>query len=320
MYNPLTCKSTDIFLNETKIVDELATNDSFDNSVVKIDQQYKIFLLAIDYKTSDETKLESYKNIIDTKQNLQGSALKKHMIDQIYTGSIDTQGLFIHCPIDFHKGPFLNKDDEYNIIFGTDTEKNIKDNMNHNLFEPIKGTEITKGMLKYAEGIHWNNGLICYNKNNIVIRDQDNNYGQPGFLQVVNFYDNLSVEIMKRYIVPMLIRQINEKIINEKSHPKDIKHSITNMFQNTYYEKLHLLNQDNMVEEKLFEDKPLKETLNQIIEPYERQTHALEWKFISLNQRLSFAETKIIELEEIILDLSIKLSKFMDSNSNLDNV
>lgn len=276
-------------------------------------EQDEISLLAL--SNTGKTKLECFKKIIETKQNLRGSALKNHMMSQIYNGPSDTQGLFIHCPNDFHKGPFLNKEDEYHIIYGTESEKYIKDNMNHNLFETINGTEITKGMMKRAEGNRWINGLICYSKNNIIVRDQDNQCGQPGFLQVIYFYDNLSVEIMNRYIIPSLIRQINEKTINENVSPNNIKHEITTMYQSIYIDKLNLLNQDNIVKEKLFEDQPLKETLNHVIEPHERQSTALEWKFISLSQRLSFTESKIIELEEIILDLSIKLSKFINPSS-----
>src|SRR5438309_481593 len=82
---------------------------------------------------------------------------------------------------------------------------------NEELFEQINGTEITKGMMQRAQGNRWLNGLIVHNKNSIVIRGQDNNFGQPGFLSGVFFYNRLGVEVMNRYIVPKLIHMVNEK-------------------------------------------------------------------------------------------------------------
>jgi hypothetical protein len=281
----------------------------------------KFFLTSNELSASDQHQLEEYKNIVN-KQNLSGSALERYML-QTMSINPNAQGSFIYCPNDFHKGPFLDESDTYHIIYGADADRHIKDNFNEDLFKSINGTNVTKGMMRYAEGSHWNNGLICHNENSIIVRSQDTSAGQPGHLKIIYFSDNLSLRIMKRYIVPELIKRINEKTINEKSESQTIMSDIINMYKKLYNEKCVFLNQDNIIEEKLFEDEPFQEILNHVTEQNEKHVEVLEWKILSMGQRLAFTENKITELEEIILDLSIRLNKFtqsQDSNSNLDNI
>jgi hypothetical protein len=108
--------------------------------------------------------------------NSKPADMKSYMLKRLYDGPLDLQGKHIKVPIDFHKGPYMDPDDAYTVIYGA--ESNISNNCNTKLLKPINDTGVSHGMKAYAEGVMWNNGLICYNKNSIVIREEDNVYGQ----------------------------------------------------------------------------------------------------------------------------------------------
>jgi len=235
------------------------------------------------------------------------------------------QGKFVSCPLDIHKGPFFCFEDNYQYIFGEETDKKIHDNCNVDLFKQIDGTKITHGVMKYVEGNRWMNGMICYNQNSICIRNEDNGFGQPGFLSAVYFYDRLGVEIMKQYIVPELIRAVKENRINTSNGWGITRTIITDTYDNVHKSKIAMLNGANIAyvnRSTLFEDAPREEklvpvptspddiqSLMHVIDEKDRKIDALEKRVESLSVRLNMVLTKITELEDIFLDVSIRMNK-----------
>jgi hypothetical protein len=263
--------------------------------------------------------LTIYNKIINSKKCLVGKSFKQHMLEQIHPGDICRQAIFVPVPIDQHKGPvtdvpgakgpFMYEQDKYRIIFGESTDKKITGNCNDELFQTIDDTQITHGMMKFAEGFCWNNGLIALNQNSIIIRKQDNESGQPGFMEGVYFFTRLGVAIMKRYIVPKLIRAVNENQITTKTNPRDIKAMIRDIYQTTHCSKVLILDAPDTIEETLFEDAPPDEILHQPLDAKDRKIDQLEKKIEALNQKLNMFLKKLVEMEEIILDISIERSK-----------
>lgn len=272
----------------------------------------KIFNMALSLehgKCTSDSLLEKYKKIIGQTEDLSGSNLKTFMLSRLYDGPMDYQGRFMACPLDLHKGPFLSSEDKFEYVFNGEMDKGIEQNYNNDLGRSINGTGISQGMMNFAQGKKWCNGLIVYNKNCIVVRDEDNCYGQPGFLSGVYFYNRLAVDIMKQYIVPQLIHQINNKTITSSSNPEEIRDIICSTFSRTYKEKMILLDITDMTTEVLFEDAPPKETLHVLIDSRDKKIDTLEKIVTSLSSRLNQILKKYVELEEMVLDLSISHNK-----------
>lgn len=278
--------------------------------------------------TGNGASLSLCRYIANKSKGLSGTQYKAKLLDQIYPGALGAQGNFIRCPLDIHKGPFFYGEDKYTFIYGEETEKNIHDNCNEALFMQIDNTEITEGMMKRAEGHNWLNGVVLYNKNSIVIREADNNFGQPGFMRGAFYYDKLGVEVMKRYIVPRLIKEVNDGTINSITGYNDVAKIITETYETVYTNKINALNQANIEhlnEVTLFADAPRAEKLNkadksdvsqenlkklqQIIESKDRRIDSLEKKVESLSSQLNMILGKLNDLEEIVLTESIRVNK-----------
>lgn len=262
-----------------------------------------------------EKALKTFKKIVGAIDDLSGSDLKKHYLKNIYLGDPVNQGKFIAVPADFHKGPFMFEEDRYTFIYGEEMDNKIKGNCNSEMMECLNGTEITKGMMKFAEGHIWNNGMIAYNKNNIIIRGKDNEYGQPGgdvgrgFVRAMFSYDRLGVEVMKQYIVPELIRSVNEGKYGSKSDPSEIENAIVSKYKTIYQEKYNILHKTDILKDELFVDAPPAETLNKPLDPKDRRIDDLEKKVKSLTSKLKQTLEKVIDLEGLMLDISIKLGE-----------
>merc|ERR1711916_369226 len=220
-------------------------------------------------------------SVSNGEENCSDRFLKHAMLVQLHSGDMKNNGKFIDVPLDFHKGPFMNPEDEYTIII----EASIRGNCNHEMIKTIGNTEVTYGMKAYAEGVRWNNGLICYNKNNLIVRNGDNTYGQPGFLTGCFYYDRLGVEILERYLVPELIHKANRSEFTIMTDPATVRSFITDRYREIRQTLLDRLNKPDMTEELLFSDAPIREEINgpidddrlRIIE-FERKIAALEAK------------------------------------------
>lgn len=306
--------------------EKLCLRDAFIAEMNKRNEQDMIWSVANNNWLPEAEKLKMYQGVVAKSTHLSGTEYKKKLLEQIHPGYLPDQGIFLKCPLDIHKGPFFYENDKYAFIYGEETDKNIRDNCNNELFKQINGTEITHGMMKRAEGNTWLNGIIVYNKNSIVIRESDNNFGQPGWLKATYYYNKLGVEVMHRYIIPKLIKSVNEGEIDSALGFNRSSTIVIETYGKVYAEKVMMLNQNNIDhinELTLFEDAPRAETLNksniagdvssetvlkltQMIDAKDIQIDALEKKVESLSSKLNLVLTKITELEEIILDLSIK--------------
>lgn len=319
--------------NDTKI-NTAPTNansvmSAYEAEMNKRNEQDMVWSVANNTWLPESEKLKMYQGVVNKSKNLSGLEYKKKLLEQIHPGNPADQGNFIKCPSDIYKGPFFYEEDRYTFIYGAGTDRNIRDNCNNELFKQINGTEITYGMMKRAEGNTWLNGMIVYNKNSIVQREPDNNFGQPGFLRGAYFYTNLAVEVMNRYIIPKLIKEVNENKINPKDGYVRSSKIITETYRKVYTEKMNMLNQNNIEhinECTLFEDAPRAEklltqgsagavdseaikNLTKIIESKDIRIDALEKKVESLSSKLNLVLTKMNELEEMFLDVSIKVNK-----------
>ena len=291
-------------------------------------EQDMVFATANNPALPNSEKLRMCNQIIDKKSYLSGSAYRSKLLNGKFPADLSKRGIFQKCPSNMHLGPYIFKEDTYIYIYGESTEKNIKDNCNETLLEQIENSHISKGMMNVASGIKWANGIILYNKNSILLREPDNNFGQPGFMSIVSYYDNLSIEIMKRYIVPKLIKEINLNTINTTDGYEVAKKLILDTYGKVYLEKYYIMNQpniDHLNEYTLFSDAPKAEklktsieysasnitgsevqSLTQIIESKDVLIDALDKRVKALEVMLHTSINKINEIEDIVLDLSIK--------------
>lgn len=288
------------------------TMDAYQKEMNKRDEQDMLWKAAL---SSDRQSLNRlYTSIIsDNGTSESSSSLKTSMFRQVHSGDLNKQGKFIDVPIDFHKGPFMNPEDEYQIIFEGESEAKIRGNCNHQLIKTIGDTEVTHGMKAFAEGVKWNNGLICYNKNNIIVRNGDNNYGQPGFLAGVFFYDRLAVDIMNQYIVADLIAKANRNEFTIMTDAKEVRDFITKRYAEVRALCEERLNNSNMTETQLFADAPIREDLNAPLEESESRTLELEKRVRVLEEQVAFLMRRLEEVEDIALDSAI------DRNENAIN-
>lgn len=253
-----------------------------------------------------ETRNTILSRIIENDQN---KSIKEKMMKQIYPGHIGDQGKPINIPIDFHKGPFMDTEDRYIEIYGDETK--ISNNCNENMMKTIGDTNITFGMKANAEGVIWNNGLVCYNKNNIIIRDADNMYGQPGFLKGFFYYDRLAVEIMKRYIVPTLQSNVSEGKYTNKTDPKTISETVGEIYTSVramLFKRMDL--NPYLTEEELFFDVLSVNADEEILErleileisekPIDINTSSDARKIEILENKVSLLENKIVSLEKTL--------------------
>jgi len=316
--------------SETK-TDDVKTNTDplmslYGEEMNKRNEQAMVWSLANNKNLPDAEKLKLYQGMINQSKTISGIGYKTELLKQIYPGNLSNQGRFIQCPVDIHKGTFFHDEDRYTYIYGEEVDRKIEDNCNSESFQLINGTEITQGMMRRVEGNKWLNGIIVYNKNSIVVRDPDNNFGQPGFLMATYYYDKLGVEVMNRYIIPKLIKEVNEKTINPKEGHDRSVNLITETYEKVYHDKMLILSQNNIEhinEFTLFEDAQRVEKVNiveicgsdaikrltRIIDEKDKRIDVLEKKVESMNSKLNLVLTKIIDIEEIYLDLSIRVNK-----------
>lgn len=235
---------------------------------------------------------DAYKSILDDNKTT-----KEKLLTNIYDERF-SQGIFYDIPLDFTKGPFFNKEDEYTYIYGEETDKKIINGANDELFElaDVNNKYITKGMMNVKNNNIWVNGSLAYNKNGIVIRNNDNKVGQPGYICGIFFYNRLGIDIMKKYIIPKLIRDANMNKYNAKSYVYDIMSEIKSLYDINYNNKLKLLdlNNDILIEE-LYKDSPSEEILYKKLDEKDIKIDALE-------KRLSTIEAKVEKLLEYIVD------------------
>ena len=272
-------------------------------------EQDKLFARTTNPFADPKDLNELYTEILtqNIAQSLCGKELKKYMLKQINSGDFSDQGKPINVPLDFHKGPFMNPEDEYLVIFEAECEANIRNNCNHNLIKTIGNTEITYGMKAFAEGIKWNNGLICYNGHNILIRDVDNVYGQPGYLFGFFFMDRLAVEIMNRYIVVELKSRAKRNEFTITTNPKDVITFISEYYQETRSKLINRLNDPLITEILLFTDSSSDNNLDVIAkeDDNDHNNQELEQRVKILEDQVAYLIHRLEEVEEIALDSAI---------------
>ncbi len=249
-------------------------------------------------KESDDTEvLKAYEKLIEESNQTRNKDLRAYYTKTLYPGRFNdaSSGHFEHVPLDFHK-PGLYKEDNFTTIYGNET--NLHDNYNPDLFQDV-GAGVTKGMIEYRSGFKWNNGLICYNKNFIIIRDEDNTYGQPGFLSGMSFYDRLSVEIMRKYLVVELKNMIISKNVDNSTNPEDIKKFIEHKYRKIYEILLKRLDNPDMTKEELFADAPiLKRTMEDEDDEDDEENKTKYTK--KLEERIANLEKKFDILSELV--------------------
>lgn len=290
---------------------EPAPVSDFDSLVAderqKRDEQDAIWRVAYDPDTSCKDINAAYSSILIENVENAGQAgvsdFKKYMLNVLHNGDISNQGCKIHVPLDFHKGPFLNTEDEYFIIYGD--ESKIYANCNSGLIQTIGNTEITHGMKNYGEGVVWANGLICYNSHSIVVRNADNTFGQPGFLSGFMYNDRLGIEIMKRYVVTDLINNVNSSLYTQTTDPDQVFALIRDKYQEVRNRLVPMLSQGGMNEILLFADAPIAQEIAVDMTDSDRKIAELEKRVAVLEQKLEAALRKIEEVEDIALDASI---------------
>jgi hypothetical protein len=231
--------------------------------------------------------------------------LKTSMLRTVHNGPKELQGAKQKVPLDFHKGPYMHPEDEYVTIYQGEWEID-KDNCNFDLIKTIGDTDITYGMKAYAEGVVWNNALICYNKNSIVIRDTDNKYGQPGYLSGFIYYDKLATLIMHKYIVQGLINKANNKEFDPMTDPATIHRYIDSEYQSVRKDLTLLLNSPDITEKELFSNAPVQEELDKPLDPKDKRIAELEQKVNGLETKLDRVCGKLDDIEDILLELAIK--------------
>lgn len=250
----------------------------------------KTWNMTIDTNLFDERKLRICKKNID-KQSLYDTLTK-----QIHNGDISNQGKPMSAPID---------------LCNTGYKYILKLNR-------INETNITEGIIKHVNDEKWLHGLIAYNDNSILVRGGDNEYGMPGPLYCIIYYDGLSIEIMNRYIIPNLVSNINKNKYDTKSDPKQIIKEILNLYSDNYFTKLDMLNNNKEITEaELFSDAPPKEELIKHMTDEERKIHYLENRVDLLESQLDNVMSKLNEIEDILLDVSI--SKYT-KNSDITEI
>ena len=293
----------------------------YNNEIAKRNEQDMLWKAVNNPKMSDKDKSIIINEVVMKSMYLMGSDYRKKLAEKAYP-SYGGQGSAISCPSDIHKGPFMNSDDVYTFIYGEETEKNIKDNCNEKLFKLINNTEVSEGMALRSQGHKWLNGIILYNAHSIVIRDPDNNFGQPGFLRAYYYADRLSIEVLNRYIVPELIKAVNDNLINEKNGYEKAVDIINNTYKSVYAEKTDMLNQpniDHINEKTLFSDAPMTQKLRKAVSEQEGikelrkscddkdiKIDRLEKRVDALSTMLEMVMRKLNTMEEMYLDLSIQ--------------
>jgi hypothetical protein len=203
-------------------------NKQYIETIETREEQDKLFNLI---NTPLITRSEARKIIENQDKTINNkTTLKNKMLMTRYDNRFSKQGEFINVPLNFHEG-YTNSNFKY--IFKADTN-NLK--------------------LYNTDDVIWENGLICSNRNTIVVRDKDNNWGKNGFLQGVFFSDYLSVDIMNKYLIPYLKSEVINKNINCTSNPDEIRKNITDKYNNIYKEKINMLESSDMTIEKLYAD------------------------------------------------------------------
>ena len=286
----------------------ISIDEAYKNELKVREQQDMVFSVVNNPKIPDSEKHKIYTSIINKSEPCNTDYIS-YITEQIYPGPIDLQGIFVNCPSNMHKHSHF--DNKYIIIFDNESH-------NANLMERINNTEVTIGMLKHTQGEKWLNGLIAYNDNSIIVRDDDNNFGMPGFMQIVNFYNRLGVKIMKDYIVPHLIRCINCGMIDTHKGSEYVRSVIRDIYSRVFNEKMTIINDVKeimceLTENQLFHDLPPKATLVVNSNKDDRLCQ-IERKVLELTDTLTRALDKIAYLEEICLDMSINHHKSFDEN------
>lgn len=305
----------------------ISVDDAYMNELNIRKQQDMVFSVVNNPKLPDFEKHKIYTNIIN-EANAYSDDYITYITKQIYSGPIDLQGVFVNCSSDIHHNS--SKNNKYTIIFGND-------NHNNDFSECINNTEVTIGMLRHTQGEKWLNGLIAYNNNSIVVRDDDNNFGMPGFMKCVNFYNRLGVKIMKDYIVPHLIDYVNCHMINTYKNYSYVRSIICELYSKVLDEKMSIINEaikngQSITENQLFYDLLTKTNVNSIHsnsnfnsslkeviisdnDDKNNRIYQLEQKVLELENIINKALDKMTYLEEICLDISIKdHHKIFDNN------
>jgi hypothetical protein len=293
---------------ETSTVEDETPNNSLEAELARRNQQDSIWKVTNNPESTREDLNRIYTSILteSSKTGKKGvTSLKRTMLRQVHNGDMSKQGRAIDVPLDFHKGPYLNIEDEYSTIFEGESESKIRGNCNAELIRVIGGTEVTYGMKAYAEGVKWNNGLICYNKNNIVVRNTDNNFGQPGFLSGFFYYDQLGVEIMNNYLVTELIAKANRNEFTIMTDPSSVRNFISSRYQEVRQELEKRLELPNMTESQLFIDAPIREELNAPLSESDIKVSELERRVKILEEHVEFLLKRLEEVEDIALDSAI---------------
>lgn len=292
--------------SDEPIVDNSPTfNDLLTSEKNGREQQDKVWHV-VGTKAADELN-EYYSQILADGVESGGQAgvenFEKYMLRVLSNMNVSWQGKFTSVPFDYHTGPFINPEDEYIIVYGD--EQRIKGNCNHAMMETIGNTEITRGMKAYAEKIIWNNGLICYNEDTILVRGEDNKFGQPGSMDGFLCGDRLAIQIMKRYIVPQLIHKTNRDEYTNLTNPRVVREFIVERYTELRNRFLPLLAEEGMTEDRLFDDAPIAEKIGAIVDDSELRILELERRVEKLERQLAQALAKIEEVEDIALDASI---------------
>ncbi|VBB18499.1 hypothetical protein YASMINEVIRUS_962 [Yasminevirus sp. GU-2018] len=276
------------------------------------EQQNIVYCVANNPHLPDSEKQHMYESIVNKSSRLSGHKYVAYLMEQQYPGDVGGRNVFVPCPQDIHKGPFMFEEDRYTVIYGYEADKNISGNCNNELIKTVNGTEVTQGMLNRSKGERWCNGLIAFNKNSIVVRDDDNNFGQPGFNNYVTYCDRLSVEIMNRYVVSELIRKANRFEFTSKTSSSEVRSIITKTFERVYREKMAMIEGCEVAhlnETVLFRDEPVREEISKPLDAKEIKIYELEKKVAYLSEKFNAMAEKFAELEEMYLDMSIKVNK-----------
>lgn len=210
---------------------------------------------------------------------------------------------WVFVPQDFYIGTSVDMEDDFIILYEAGHEKNIKDGVNTVLYKNIGDTQITYGQKEFAEGVIWNNALICYNSTTILIRSEDNHNGQPGLLRGLFSRDRLDMKIIEKYIIPDLIWNINRNYINKMSYPEDIMYNIKMRIIEIREKLLERLNHVNMTMEKLFIDAPVPEEL-----------------CLYSETSVNVDSSRVIELERTVMILQDKLDDMAEKMKRLEDM
>lgn len=283
----------------------------------KREEQDQLYYPVNENNLGERQKLKIYNDIVGDHIHIHGDSYVKYL-NSLAHGICHTTGngsvmsykrAFIPAPEGLHLGPFLNEEDRYKIILGEENEKKITNNCNHELMKTIGGSQVTNGMYRRAKGERWINALIAYNDYSILIRGEDNIYGQPGSLKVIKFSTVLEIEILNRYLIPSLIRMINEGDITDKTSPFEVENIISRLYHTTVYRKLEMMQGPDvglLDEYILFSDAPPAETLNILMDDKDRRIASLERTLKQVETKLSALIKRQQEIETVILDINLK--------------